>query len=518
MKKIYFFIPLVLITLCFFSCKKEKNKPPTVITNTVSDITGTSATCGGNISDDGGKSVLFRGVCWGTSPNPTIDNPKTLDGTGTGSFTSHITGLSENIMYYVRAYATNSNGTGYGNQISFLATGGGGGGGGETGLPVLTTLSATDITATSATLGGNITDAGDPAYTERGICYATFENPTTSNNKVTISGSGTGNYSTNVTELIQNTTYYVRAYAINAKGTAYGNQISFKAENGGGGGSGTWTRKANFPDGGRFCAFGFSIGNKGYIGGGQGSYSYDKSDFWEFDPVLNTWTQKASLEKTSYGAVGFSIGNKGYFGCGYGGLEYGADFFEYDPSSNKWTRKADFAGGARHAPVGFAIGNKGYIGTGYGSDYCQDFWEYDPVSNKWTQKAANFAGGGRSQAVGFSIGNKGYIGFGLQQDSHFEDFWEYNPTSNSWTQKANFQSKRCSAVGFSIGNKGYVGTGVDSENFQDFWEFDPASNEWTQKADFVGGKRSDAIGFAIGNKGYVGLGFSQGSDFWEFTP
>ena len=204
MKKLIYLIPLAITVLWCVSCKKETKKLPVVITNTVSEITGTTAVCGGTVTDDGGRTVSFRGVCWSTSQNPTIDDSKTLDGSGTGSFTSAITGLSPNIMYYVRAYATNANGTGYGNQISFMATGGGG-----TGLPVLTTLSATDVTDNSATLGGNITDAGDPAYTERGICYATTENPTT-NNKVVIAGGGTGAYSANVTGLTPNTTYYVR--------------------------------------------------------------------------------------------------------------------------------------------------------------------------------------------------------------------------------------------------------------------------------------------------------------------
>ena len=98
-------------------------------------------------------------------------------------------------------------------------------------LPILSTIDATNITANSATLGGNITDSGTPVYTEKGICYATSQEPTTNNNKKVVSGGEiTGNYTTNVTDLSPNTTYYVRAYAINSAGTAYGNQVSFKTE------------------------------------------------------------------------------------------------------------------------------------------------------------------------------------------------------------------------------------------------------------------------------------------------
>ena len=92
---------------------------PVLTTQNVTSITLNSARCGGNITSNGWSEVTARGVCWSTSPNPTISNSKTADGTGTGSFTSNITGLAENTTYYVRAYATNSNGTAYGVEKSF---------------------------------------------------------------------------------------------------------------------------------------------------------------------------------------------------------------------------------------------------------------------------------------------------------------------------------------------------------------------------------------------------------------
>jgi len=95
---------------------------PTVTTTAVSSITTTTAESGGNVTNDGGASVTARGVCWSTSENPTISDSKTTDGTGTGEFTSSITGLSPGTTYYVRAYATNSAGTGYGEQRSFTTT------------------------------------------------------------------------------------------------------------------------------------------------------------------------------------------------------------------------------------------------------------------------------------------------------------------------------------------------------------------------------------------------------------
>ena len=94
-------------------------------------------------------------------------------------------------------------------------------------FPSPSTLDVTNITKTSATLGGEITFIGDPEYTERGICYSTSENPTINSNRIVDSGSGTKPYTTEVTGLNEGTTYYVRAYAISKKGTAYGNQVAF---------------------------------------------------------------------------------------------------------------------------------------------------------------------------------------------------------------------------------------------------------------------------------------------------
>lgn len=95
---------------------------PTVATNNVSIITSTTATCGGNVSSDGGSTVIARGVCWSTSSNPTISNNHTSDGYGIGTFISTISGLSSGTTYYVRAYATNSTGTAYGNIVSFATS------------------------------------------------------------------------------------------------------------------------------------------------------------------------------------------------------------------------------------------------------------------------------------------------------------------------------------------------------------------------------------------------------------
>ncbi len=222
MKKLFF---LFLLPVISFNCQKDTSTPngttslPTVTTTAVTSITSTSVLSGGNVSSDGGETVTARGVCLSTSQNPTVANNKTNDGTGTGSYSSSITGLTANTIYYVRAYATNSIGTGYGNQLSFttslLST-----------TPTLTTSSITIITNTSSYSGGNITSDGGATVTARGVCWSTSQNPTIANNKTT-DGTGTGNYTSSLTGLAPNAIYYVRAYATNSIGTGYGNQLSF---------------------------------------------------------------------------------------------------------------------------------------------------------------------------------------------------------------------------------------------------------------------------------------------------
>ena len=192
---------------------------PTVTTASASSVTETSAVTGGNVTSDGNASVTERGVVYATTQNPTTANTKVASGNGTGSFVCNLSGLQPNTKYYVRAYAINSKGTAYGEEVSFTTNQ-------QVVLPTVKTTAASSVTETSAVTGGNVTSDGNASVTERGVVYATTQNPTTANTKVA-SGSGTGSFVCNLSGLQPNTKYYVRAYAINSKGTAYGEEITF---------------------------------------------------------------------------------------------------------------------------------------------------------------------------------------------------------------------------------------------------------------------------------------------------
>ena len=191
---------------------------PTITTSTITQITETSAVAGGNITNDGGAEIQERGVVYSTTEYPTTSNNKVQSGNGTGSFTCNLTNLSDETTYYVRAYAINKKGTAYGEQVSFKTK--------AYNLPTVTTNDVTNILYHSASIGGNVTNDGGVSVTERGVVYGTSQNPTISNNKI-ISGTGTGTFTCELTGLLDGTNYYVRAYARNKKGVAYGEQKTF---------------------------------------------------------------------------------------------------------------------------------------------------------------------------------------------------------------------------------------------------------------------------------------------------
>ena len=189
-----------------------------VNTSPVNDITATTVVCGGTVNSAGNAEVTMRGVCWNTLPAPTLNGSHTVDGTGAGVFTSNITGLTPGTTYYVRAYATNSVGTVYGDDIIFTTV--------DT-TPTVTTKAVSILSETTALSGGNITFDGGAAVTVCGICWDTLPNPTVSGIHTTDSAS-MGIFTSSMMNLTPATTYYVRAYATNSVGTTYGQEISFR--------------------------------------------------------------------------------------------------------------------------------------------------------------------------------------------------------------------------------------------------------------------------------------------------
>jgi starch-binding outer membrane protein SusE/F len=196
-------------------------KIPVVSTKAITDITGNTAMSGGEVTIGGGANITERGICYGTTANPTTANTKVVNGTGgTGAFISSLVGLYGNTKYYVRAYATNAAGTGYGTEVSFTTA---------KALPIVVTGDITDITKISAKAAGSITHNGGDAITKRGFVWSTSPAPDLSGSKTEAALEGS-TFSSALPNLTVDTKYYIRAYAINGTGTAYGEEKTFNTK------------------------------------------------------------------------------------------------------------------------------------------------------------------------------------------------------------------------------------------------------------------------------------------------
>jgi N-acetylneuraminic acid mutarotase len=289
-----------------------------------------------------------------------------------------------------------------------------------------------------------------------------------------------------------------------------------------------WTQKASFGGDARHRCTGFSIGNKGYIGGGHinSGVEITHEDYWQYDPGSDSWTQIADFGGGKrYQSTAFTIGNFAYVGMGEDDQdEYFDDFYRYIPQLNIWQEITSYPGHPRRGASAFVIGEFGYVGTGQSDfGYLDDFFKYDPNSNDW-YPVADFLGQERSSAVSFSYNGKGYIGTGHIFGADTKDFYAFDPIANSWEQLADVGPiNRQDATGFALGEYGYIGTGndVDATNdYKDFWRYNFDSDTWEEFNEFSGEGRRYMVSFVIGETAYAGTGTDGTNlkDFWSFDP
>lgn len=287
---------------------------------------------------------------------------------------------------------------------------------------------------------------------------------------------------------------------------------------------GVWTNKSVPSIGNRLGAFSCSIGTKGYMGGGEyntgGGYF---TDWWEYDPTTNVWTQKANYTTTGNGrtrGTSFSIGTSGYIVCGKAaGTTVFNETRRYNSGTNSWTTVASYPGNGRWGMTSFTIGNSGYVGTGTsnGSSYHGDIWEFN--GSTWVSRAGVPS---RRDAVSFTINGKGYLGCGKDLSgtgscSDRQDFLEYDPITNTWINKANFPVIMSWGIGFNLGSFGYMGSGVGSGCSSlggILYRYDPINNSWTSISGASAGHGGYC--FTINNKAYVGGGGAN--VFQEYNP
>ncbi len=212
---------IIIFVLIIFGCKKDEFavEKPTLTTLDVLNISKYGASTGGEIQSDGGADIIDKGICWSTYPNPLISNNYISYGSGLGSFPSELNNLESNTNYYVRAYATNSKGTSYGNEMTFKTLS----------QANITTSSITGISEYAATCGGEINAEGIRPNIVYGVCWDKYSDPSIYNDKTT-DGTSVNDYlsfTSYITNLTSNTRYHVRAYATEDNETQYGENQNF---------------------------------------------------------------------------------------------------------------------------------------------------------------------------------------------------------------------------------------------------------------------------------------------------
>lgn len=366
MKKELLYLLIALEIVFASGCKKAIL--PTVETTSACDLTMTQVVIGGLITSDGGSKITERGICWGRDINPDVDANIVNAGQDGDSFTCTITGLEPATTYYARAYAINSQGVGYGNQISFITLADNGGD--PNAIPMVETSPVRDITAISALGSGVVTATGGSVVLERGVCWSTQTNPIVSGNHA-MAGSGAGTFSCEIVDLEPNTTYYVRAYAINSMGIGYGEEVNFTTLSGNGGGG-------NTPEGVIGGAFSISSSQQVYFSKGNLQYQ-PSTGIWRFADKQYSLIH-VSEDNGTYVTNEYSLSFEGWidlFGWGTSGWNNGNIYF------HPWDIQQS---GTMNNACGYGPTN----GSNYEFDltgvYANSDWGvYNPISNGGNQ-------------------------------------------------------------------------------------------------------------------------------------
>jgi hypothetical protein len=304
----------------------------TLTTTIISSVTSTTASSGGNISSDGGATVSARGVCWSTSSNPTTSNSKTSDGSGTGSYASSVSGLNPNTNYYLRAYATNSAGTAYGNEVSFLSAG------------TLTFTNGGNRTITPYTA---LSDGGSISVNDLTYCFGGYGNHTAGTPILWTYTLATDTWTqktsapvgrTEVPLAYNSADSKIYTFGGNIAGDDYNNLHRYSIA------GDSWEQVCSSVPGisaRRACNLGI-INNKVYIIGGWEDTPGYLTDSYCYDISAGTTTSISPLpHATAWGNMFCQLGNYVYIAGGSNGASTLKYLQRYDMSTDTWVQLAE---------------------------------------------------------------------------------------------------------------------------------------------------------------------------------
>lgn len=458
---------LVIISIAFLQSCKEKPVAPALLTNSITEISTTDAVSGGVITDDGGAPIISKGICWDISESPTIENSKTNELSQSLSFTSNLSQLTPKTTYFVKAYATNEAGTGYGKSVTFTTLGD---------KPISNAQNTSNIQLSSATLNGTVNPNSLTTT-------ASFEWGTTTNygNIVScpqspIGGNNPVNISADISGLAPGTTYYFRVKSENSLGATFSSDMTFKTL--GAPPLATISEASNIRvrsstlkgvvnanylsssvifEWGTTISLGYSVNAiQNPVSGNEAvNISVDISD------LLPGTTYYARIKAEN--SLGTTYSNN----------------ISFTTPEIEWAKTSDFPGEARCSPLAFTYNGKGYYGLGSNSvtgENLSDFWTFDPTSSTWARLndcPFKFLNGLTSKCL---VGSSLYV---------FKEWslYSYNISLDTWEYLCNSGISLFSMSCFSINNKAFFFNKSNSE----LYEYDPVNKLFKKQNAIISG-------------------------------
>jgi len=293
-------------------------------------------------------------------------------------------------------------------------------------------------------------------------------------------------------------------------------------------GAQNWEQKASYPGDGRHHPVTFSIDSVGYLLTGSTDTESVTDDFYEYDPVADSWSSLPNFpgpaRSFSYGAT---ANGKAYMGFGATTTTYLNDLWEYDPATGNWTELSACPCAGRTHPAFVIEDQKIFVGLGNAPSNFRDWWEYNIVTDTWRQ-LTDLPGATRHHPFYFAAGGYVYAGFG-HGASIYKDWYRWNIDTETWDQMDDLPAQgRVAGTQLNIGNRGFVLSG-DGENHGtmptgEFWEYDYQADTWVELPSHPGVSRWAPGSFAIGNTVYFTSGEVRSgnpdaglkNDLWSF--